>query len=391
MPHPGSPRRCGQGVDTSAVRGLNRDMTHALSGILEDHVARGTAPGIIGVLGAPDGSVEIVTAGDLPADAIVRIQSMTKPIITVAALRLVQDGRLGLDDAVERWLPELADRRVLRSPDAPLDDVVPAATPITLRHLLTNTSGYGVQTAPTPLAEAMIANRTAASQEPVAMGAQEWLDALATLPLAFPPGEGWRYHHSFGILGILLSRVVDGSWEEHLQRDLFAPLGMVDTGYTVPKEQAHRLPAAYRHGEGSALVEVEPAAGGFSVAPAPFDLSHSELVSTAADYAAFAGMLAAGGRYDGDVILVPELLALMRRDQVPARVKTEDSFYPGFWDGTGWGFGVAVQTEGDGAGRYGWSGGQGTDFSVDLDGSFRIVLSQVEMGPEVMGLFADTR
>lgn len=209
-------------------------MTTLFRQILEDHVARGTAPGIIGVLGAPGGAIEIVTAGDLPADAIVRIQSMTKPILAVAALRLVQEGRLRLDDPVERWLPELADRRVLRAPDAPLDDVVPATTPIRLRHLLTNTSGYGVQVVPSPLAEAMIGNRTAAGQEPVAMGAQEWLDALAMLPLAFEPGTGWRYHHSFGILGILLSRVVDGSLEDHLRRDLFAPLGMVGTGYAVP-------------------------------------------------------------------------------------------------------------------------------------------------------------
>jgi len=365
-------------------------MTSSLRGILDEHVARGTAPGIIGVLGAPGERIEIVTAGDLAADAIVRIQSMTKPILAVAALRLVQDGRLGLDDPVEGLLPELADRRVLRSPEAALDDVEPSQTPIALRHLLTNTSGYGVQTVPTPLAHAMIANRTAAGQEPVAMGAQDWLDALAALPLAFQPGSGWRYHHSFGILGILLSRVVDGSLEEHLQRSLFGPLGMVDTGYTVPGEKAHRLPAAYRH-VGGQLVEIEPAAGGFSVAPAPFDLSHSELVSTAADYAASAGMLAAGGRHDGQAVLDPELLALMRTDQVPSSAKTEDSFYPGFWDGTGWGFGVAMETAGVRAGRFGWSGGQGTDFSVDPDGAFRIVLTQVEMGPEVMSLFAETR
>ena len=365
-------------------------MTTLFRQILEDHVARGTAPGIIGVLGAPGGAIEIVTAGDLPADAIVRIQSMTKPILAVAALRLVQEGRLGLDDPVERWLPELAHRRVLRSPDAALDDVEPATTPITVRHLLTNTSGYGVQVVPSPLAQAMIANRTAAGQEPVAMGAQEWLDALAALPLAFEPGTGWRYHHSFGILGILLSRVVEGSLEDHLRGDLFGPLGMVDTGYTVPVDQAHRLPAAYRHEDG-ALVEVEPAAGGFSVAPAPFDLSHSELVSTAADYAAFVGMLAAGGRHDGDVIVDPELLALMRSDQVASSAKTDDSFFPGFWEGTGWGFGVAVQAAGENAGRYGWSGGQGTDFWIDPDGSFGIVLTQVEIGPEIMGLLADVQ
>jgi CubicO group peptidase (beta-lactamase class C family) len=365
-------------------------MTSPLLPILEDHVSRGTAPGIIGVTGTPDGRVDVVAAGDLAPDAIERIQSMTKPILAVAALRLVQAGRLGLDDPAERWLPELADRQVLRTPGSPLDDVEPATTPITVRHLLTNTSGYGMMTAPCPLQDAMIANQTQAGQEPVTLGAQDWLDALAELPLAFQPGTGWRYHHSFGILGILLARVVGGDLEEHLLRDLFGPLGMGDTGYTVPIDQAHRLPAAYRH-EGGTLVEIEPAAGGFSVAPAPFDLSHSELVSTASDYAAFARMLADGGRHDGEVILEPELLAQLRTDQVPAAAKAEDSFFPGFWDGTGWGFGVAVVTQGEHAGRYGWSGGQGTDFFVDPDGSFRIVLTQVEMGEAVMGLFGETQ
>ena len=366
-------------------------MTRSLLSILEDHVSRGTAPGIIGVSGAPDGRVEVVTVGDLSADAIVRIQSMTKPIVTVAALRLVQDGRLELDDPVERWLPELADRQVLRTPTSPLDDVEPATTPITVRHLLTNMSGYGTITAPSPLQDAMAANQTESGPEPVALGAQEWLDALATLPLAFQPGTGWRYHHSFGILGILLSRLVGGSLEEHLRTDLFEPLGMVDTGYTVPIDQAHRLPAGYRHDESGALVEIEPAAGGFYVAPAPFDLSHAELVSTASDYAAFARMLAAGGLHNGKVIVSPELVAQLRTDQVPAAAKADDSFFPGFWSGMGWGFGVSVVTEGEHAGRYGWSGGLGTDFFVDADGSFRIVLTQVEMGEVVMDLFADTQ
>jgi CubicO group peptidase (beta-lactamase class C family) len=364
-------------------------MTHSLLSILEDHVSRGTAPGIIGVSGAPDGRVDVVTAGDLSADAIVRIQSMTKPVLTVAALRLVQDGSLGLDDPVERWLPELADRQVLRTPTSPLDDVEPAKTPITVRHLLTNMSGYGMMTAPSPLQDAMIANQTQAGQEPVALGAPDWLDALATLPLAFQPGTGWRYHHSFSILGILLSRLVGGSLEDHLRTDLFEPLGMVDTGYTVPTDQAHRLPAGYRHDENGVLVEIEPAADGFYVAPAPFDLSHAELVSTASDYAAFARMLAAGGIHDGKVIVEAELLELMRTDQVPASAKAEDSFFPGFWNGTGWGFGVAVVTEGEHAGRYGWSGGLGTDFFIDPDGSFTIMLAQVEMGEEMMGLLGD--
>lgn len=361
----------------------------ALQKTLDDHVARGTAPGIAVATGSPTGSVEIITAGDLAPDAIVRIQSMTKTVLAVATLRLVQEGRMSLDDPAERWLPELSDRRVLRTPESPLTDTVPASTPITVRHLLTNTSGYGVATTPSPLQKAMRDNHTEAGQEPVAMGAKNWLDTLASLPLTFEPGTGWRYHHSFGILGILLSRAVGGSLERHLREDLFDPLGMVDTGYVVPKHEAHRLPAAYRHDDSRGLIEVEPAGAGFSVEPAPFDLSHSELVSTAADYAAFAGMLAADGRHNGQAFLASELVEQLRTDQVPASVKTPDSFFPGFWDGMGWGFGVAVQTSGEHAGRYGWSGGQGTDFFIDPDGSFQILLTQVEIGPQIMELFGD--
>lgn len=362
-----------------------------LQQILDRHVAQGTAPGIVAATGSADGDLDIITAGDMPRDAIVRIQSMTKSVTAVATLRLVQSGRLSLDDPVETWLPELADRRVLRTPDAPLKDTVPASTPITVRHLLTNMSGYGMTTVPCPLRDAMVANLTEAGQEPVELGAQEWLDALATLPLIVQPGTGWRYHHSFGILGILLSRVVGGDLEQHLTEDLFGPLGMIDTGYSVPTEKAHRLPAAFRHDETTGLVQIEPAGAGFYVAPAPFDLSHAELVSTASDFAAFARMLATGGRHEGDVLLEPDLLEQLRTDQVPAEAKKPDSFFPGFWDGTGWGFGGNVVTEGEHAGRYGWAGGLGTDFFVDRDGTFQIVLTQVEMGPQVMGLFSDTQ
>ena len=139
-------------------------------------------------------------------DAIMRIQSMTKAITSVTALRLVEAGRLELDQSLVDWLPELADRRVLRSPTAELDDTVPARRAIALRHLLTNTSGYGMALAASPLQQAMAENGTEAGAEPPAMGADEWLRRLAELPLAFEPGEGWRYYHSFGLLGILISR-----------------------------------------------------------------------------------------------------------------------------------------------------------------------------------------
>src|SRR6202011_922327 len=136
-----------------------------------------------------------------------RIKSMTKAITSVAALRLVEAGRLGLDKSLEEWLPELADRRVLTRPTAPLDDTVPAHRPITLRHLLTMGSGYGIQFGDSPLRDAMARNGTEAGPDPVTLGADEWLARLAELPLAFQPGEGWRYHHSFAVLGILMARL----------------------------------------------------------------------------------------------------------------------------------------------------------------------------------------
>lgn len=361
--------------------------------VLERHVAAGTVPGAVGLVGDVDAEVVAVgvsAVGGAPmrGDEIFRIQSMTKPITTVAALRLVEAGRLGLDDSVSEWLPELADRRVLTSPTAALDDTVRALCPITLRHLLTNTSGYGMALGESPLQAAMAQNGTEAGPEPVSLGADAWLGRLADLPLAFQPGEGWRYHHSFGILGILLSRVVGRPLGEFLAEDLLEPLGMHDTGSWVAKEKLHRLPAAYRH-DGDRLVKIEPAGGGFHAAEPPFDVSHGELVSTAQDYRLFLGMLTAGGVADGRRLLSADHVAMMTTDQVPARCKTADSFFPGFWDGMGWGFGVAVTTAGEHRGRYGWSGGLGTDFFADPDGAVGILLTQVEMGEHFMRLLGE--
>src|SRR5215831_2710491 len=221
-----------------------------------------------------------------------------------------------------------------------------------------------------------------------AMGADEWLRRLAELPLAFQPGEGWRYHHSFGVLGILISRVTAKPLGEHLAEDVLGPLGMTDTALWVPEGKLDRLPAAYRHGD-EGLAEIEPAGGGFYAGPPSFDVSHGELVCTARDYHRFARMLAEGGRVNGQPVISPDHLRQMTSDQVPAACKTADSFFPGFWDGTGWGFGVAVQTEEPQRGRIGWSGGLGTDFFVDPDGTVGILLTQVEMGKDMSSLVTE--
>jgi CubicO group peptidase (beta-lactamase class C family) len=374
----------------AAGGGTIAGVSTALQDLLTRHVDAGTIPGAVALLGA--GNPEMVTAGvasvggaPMGEDAIMRIQSMTKAITSVAALRLVEAGLLGLDRSVVDWLPELADRQVLRDPAAELGDTGPAHRAITLRHLLTNTSGYGMALRASPLQRAMAANGTEAGPEPPAMSADEWLRRLAELPLAFQPGEGWRYHHSFGVLGILIARVTGRPLGEHLAEDIFWPLGMTDTALWVAEGSRGRLPAAYRHGE-EGLVETEPAGGGFYAGPPPFDVSHGELVSTAADYHRFTRMLAGGGQVSGKPMISAGHLEQMTSDQVPAAAKTADSFFPGFWDGTGWGFGVAVKTAGPQRGRIGWSGGQGTDFFTDPDGTVGILLTQVELGAELWPL-----
>jgi CubicO group peptidase (beta-lactamase class C family) len=365
-------------------------MVSELERFLVRHVEAGTVPGAVALRGGRD--PEVVAAGvasiggnPMRDDAIMRIQSMTKPIVSVAALRLVEAGRIELDQSVEGWVPELADRRVLTSPGAPLDDTVPANRPITLRHLLTMGSGYGMEFGHSPLQKAMAANGTEAGADPVTLGADEWLARLADLPLAFQPGEGWRYHHSFAVLGILVARLTGRPLGEHLAEDLCDPLAMPDTAFWVPKEKLDRLPAAYRHGEGG-LVEMEPARGGFYAGQPPFDVSHAELVCTARDYHRFLRMLVERGRVEGAPLISEVHLRQMTSDQVPAENKTSDSFFRGFWDGTGWGFGVGVETKGPRRGRYGWSGGQGTNFYVDPDGTVGILLTQVEMGERMAGM-----
>ena len=364
-------------------------MSEDLQQLLDRHVAAGAAPGVVAILGT-DEKAEVMTAGvaclggaAMHADAIMRIQSMTKVIHALAALRLVESGALGLDQAVDGWLPELADRRVLTSPTAALDDTVAAEGPITVRQLLTNTSGYGMVLTASPLQQAMVDNGTEAGPQPVALGAGEWLRRLGELPLAFQPGTGWRYHHSFSALGILIARLTRRSLGEHLAEEIFVPLGMTDTALWVPADKVDRLPAVYRH-EPNGVVETEPAAGGFYAGPPPFDIDHGELVSTAGDFYRFARALA-----DDTGLISAEHKRLLSSDQVPEQAKTPDSFFPGFWDGTGWGFGVAVDTAGRHTGRYGWSGGLGTNFYIDPDGTVGVLLTQVEMGSQLWPLIAD--
>ena len=224
------------------------------------HVAAGSLPGLVTLVACGDdvhidtiGTPSFVDGAPLARDAIFRIASLTKPITAVATMSLVEEGVLRLEEPIEELVPELADAQVLRAIDAELDDTVPANRPITLEDLLSYRFGFGSVMAPPgsyPIqrAEAELGLQSIGGPPwpPVARDVDGWIGALGSLPLMFQPGEQWLYNTSGQVLGVLLARACGRDLESVLRDRIFEPLGMTDTGFTVPTEQLSRLTTAYR-------------------------------------------------------------------------------------------------------------------------------------------------
>jgi CubicO group peptidase (beta-lactamase class C family) len=306
-------------------------------------------------------------------DAIFRLASMTKPITAVGAMILVEECRIRLDDPVDEWLPELRDRRVLKTVESPLDDTVPAKRPITLRDLLTFRAGYGeiFFLSPTcPLQKALTEAGLPLSEWIFGGTPDEFMKRLGNLPLAHQPGERWLYHMGCEILGVLVGRVSGQSLGSFLRRRVFEPLGMKDTGFFVPEESLHRLPTGYGTDlvTGKLVVVDEAAGGQVSRAPA-FESGAGGLVSTIDDMAAFGRMMLNKGAYGGERILSRPSVELMTMDHLTPAQKAASPFFPGFWNDRGWGFGLGVTTarsDVSGApGSFGWDGAFGTSWCVD--------------------------
>jgi CubicO group peptidase (beta-lactamase class C family) len=312
---------------------------------------------------------------DLPMrrDTIFRLASTTKPITAVGAMMLVEECRLRLDDPVDEWLPELKDRRVLRTLQSPLEDTVPAQRRITVRDLLTFRSGYGEVgfLDPTcPLQIAMAEARLPLTEWIFPGSADEFMNRLGALPLAFQPGERWLYHMSAEILGVLIGRVSGMPLGRFLKERLFDPLAMKDTGFFVPAGELDRLPPCYGtdmvHPE---LIVLEEAGGGHGAAPPAFESGAGGLVSTLDDLAAFGQMMLNRGAWGRERILSRAAVELMTMDHLTAAQKAGGSFFPNFWDTRGWGFGMGVTTGrrdlGESPGSFGWDGAFGTSWAVD--------------------------
>lgn len=354
--------------------GFSRSGLERMRGMLDGYVRRGDVPGALALV-SRGGQTHIEQAGDVSPDTIFRISSMTKPITAVAAMICVEDCLLRLDDPVDDYLPELASRRVLTRLDAPLDDTVPAARPITVRDLLTFRLGLGFgqgmfgPPGSVPIMDALASLGQGAPEPAKPPAPKEWLRKLGELPLVCQPGERWLYNLGSDVLGVLIARATGQRFDDFLRDRICAPLGMADTGFSVPAGSLGRLPTEYAtdFATGSTIVYDEP--HGQWATPPAFPSGAGGLVSTIGDYAAFAAMLLGGGTYRGARILSRPSVSLLTSDQLTDGQKAVSGLMPGDFDDIGWGFGVSVVTRRTSlyhcAGSYGWSGGLGTTWYND--------------------------
>jgi CubicO group peptidase (beta-lactamase class C family) len=355
-------------------------------GVLERHVESGRIPGLVALFGRGDethvetiGTMRHDGGAPMRRDTIFRMASTSKPLSAAAAMVLLDECRLRLDDPVEPWLPELAGRQVLTRLDGPLEDTVPARRPITVRDVLTSTFGLGMDMTVigTPIMNAVFAQGLTPNLPEPMPKPDEWMRRLGTLPLMHQPGERWQYQIASDLLGVLVSRVTGQSFGDFLAERVFRPLGMTDTGFHVPAEKIDRLPTLYAPDPQTGEFHVwDEAAGGRWSAPPAFEGGGGGLVSTVDDYHAYFRMLLNHGTHDGERILSRPAVELMTSnrltpEQTAARTAlARDNVHISFGQGQhgGWGFGMAVRTyRGDYApvGQFGWDGGSGTSTYAD--------------------------
>ena len=349
-----------------------------LEDIVETAVARGDAPGVVAAVARGD-ETHIATAGvmaiggpPMRPDTVFRISSITKPVTAAVVLSLAEDGAFGLDEPVDRLLPELANRRVLRRPDAPLTDTVEAEQAVTTRDLLTFTWGFGMQGAmfmapePWPIVSAAAERELGTFGPPQPDTTPEpdtWMARLGELPLLAQPGERWLYSAGSQVLGVLAARAADAPFEDVMRERVLAPLGMDDTAFYV--KNTGRLATAYERRDGELTVSDPP--GGQWSRPPRFPDGAGGLVSTAEDLLRFGRMLLL--LPGGNPVLTAGTVAEMTRDQLTPAQRAR--VWPGFsfLDDRGWGYGVSVTDWG-----YSWEGGFGTAWSNVPDRDLTVVV-----------------
>jgi CubicO group peptidase (beta-lactamase class C family) len=366
-------------------RGISSFRKWAVDRFLGFNTLIGTNSGYIAVF-ARDGQVvhattsgyaDIESGRPMQLDTRVRIASMTKTITAVAALILVEEGLVGLDDPVERYIPAAGELRVATSHEFDEDGTLPTAPlarPLTVRDLLTFASGIGDVSDPSDLGQLWAANDIYASTGSLA----DRVDRVMTLPLFAQPGEVWRYGWSADVLARVIEVAAEEPFQRFLESRIFTPLGMTSTSFRAHVEDPSKLATVYMKEKGEGLVPVPSPPR----EPVDWTPGGGGLVSTAGDYMRFALMLWNGGTYDGVQILSEETVELMTQVHVRSGVLADRNI-----DGVGWGLGLAVVADADATpmvdrnGDFWWSGYYSTTFFVSPEtGLVGLVLAQNEPG-----------
>lgn len=348
--------------------GLDKDGLERFGAVAASHLGEEKVPGLVALVACGDQvhveALGTLSVGERPVEraSLFRIASTTKPITATATLALVREGLLELDEPVDRLLPELANRRVLRRMDGPLDDTLPADAPVTVRGLLTFTFGFGMAPEmfmapePWPVVEAATEAGLATIGPPQPddfVDPDTWIARFGEMPLLAQPGERWLYNTGAHVLSVLCARAVGTSYDEVLRTRICEPLGMRDTGFYT--EDVERLATAYMPTADGLAVWDSPH-GQWSRRPSFHD-GAAGLVSTVDDLLAFARMLLR----EGSPVLATDQVRDMNRNYLTAEQRESGSAFLG---GRGWGLGTSVVLDGPWSGAIGWDGGLGTSFLV---------------------------
>ncbi len=390
-----------------SMAGLSKPRLERMHRVLSGHIERKELPGLVALV-SHHGDVHVETLGALafgdPApmkrDSIFRIASITKPITAVAAMILVEECKLRLDEPIDPWLPELANRRVLKSISSDIDDTVPALRAITVRDLLTYRMGFGsvIAMPDTYPIQKLIREYRIGGDGPMlpsqAPAMDEWLQKLGSLPLLAQPGERWMYHVSADVLGALIARVSGQSLGAFMRERIFDPLGMKDTAFHVPPEKIDRLPAFYFFNRQTNTLDFfDDVANSAWRSEPPSESGGGGLVSTIDDYFAFSRMMLNKGRHGREQILSRATVELMTSDQLTPEQRIGSELF--FDTHSSWGLGVAVDIRRkeifNTPGRFGWTGGFGTTAYTDpAEGMTGILFTQRMMdSPQAPKIFSD--
>lgn len=323
---------------------------------------------------------DVEAKGPMTRDTLFRIASMTKPVVCAAALTLMDEGRIHLTDPVSKWVPEFADMQVLVSPEGPLDETVAAELDITIEDLLTHRSGLtysGFHKGPIAAAYDSALGLDIDSH----LTPDAWMAGLAALPLIDQPGRSFHYSNSVDLLGFLIARIEGTSLDQVLQKRIFGPLGMTDTSFGPPPEDAHRRASLYGFdARGSLMLKPTgaPASGALLAdrpADWPFQSGGAGLWSTLSDYLAFARLFLGDGSVDGVRVLKPGTLkAMMTNHLTPDQRDRGENFGLPLFSAHGFGYGLAVVMDPERAaitrckgavGTVGWPGAYGGWWQAD--------------------------